>query len=225
MAVNKRNDKINDLLRRGKWPEARNLLERERAADPDNHWLLTQLGVTFYEQGQYEDALKLFLASREIVPDCPLTLWNLAGTLDSLGKYSDALSIYTWVLQSNKSPEDDPCWESRAWTDVLKTDCVYRLGVCFQHLGKRQKAEQCYHQYLNLLAIGINGMYSIEDVKRQLQKLLSTSKSGGTESQFRKAVIATLQISGVEPKKGCRRNSPEINFNEIVAGRRGANKR
>ena len=203
MTENKRNDRIKDLLRREKGLEARQLLERERETDPKNHWLITQLGVTFYEQGEYENALQFFLASLEIVADCPLTLWNLAGTFDALGKYASAMSIYTWLLQTNKSPEDDPCWESRApRTQALKTDCVYRIGVCFQHLGKKQKAENCYHQYLNILSIGIEASYSIDDVKRQLQGLHSTSKQGGAETEFRKAVKATLQISGIEPQKG-----------------------
>ena len=40
-------DKINDLFRRRQWEKARELLEKEREKAPENHWLLTQLGVTF----------------------------------------------------------------------------------------------------------------------------------------------------------------------------------
>src|SRR4051812_15417685 len=109
MAGERFSSAIDDLFRKGEWAKARRRLERERVKDPDNHWLLTQLGVTYYEQGQYADALPLFLASLKIVPDCPLTLWNLAGTLDALGKPADAVRIYTWLLDADVSPADDPC--------------------------------------------------------------------------------------------------------------------
>ena len=52
----------------------------------------------------------LVILSEAIVPDCPLTLWNLAGTLDALGKYVDAIRIYVRLLESDDSPETDPCW-------------------------------------------------------------------------------------------------------------------
>src|SRR5438094_233377 len=86
MAPDKYKDKIGALLQRGAWEDARKLLERERERNPEDHWLLTQLGVTFYEQQHHDQALPLFQASLQIVPDCPLTLWNLAGTLDAIGK-------------------------------------------------------------------------------------------------------------------------------------------
>src|SRR5437867_3450047 len=100
MARRNFSDKIDDLFQRGQWEAARKQLEAERQKDPANHWLLTQLGVTFYEQERYEKALELFQASRELMANCPLTLWNLAGTLDALGKHSAAARIYTWLLEA-----------------------------------------------------------------------------------------------------------------------------
>src|SRR5262249_34422721 len=150
--------------------------------------ILTQLGVTFYEEHRYDEALNLFLESLRIVPDCPLTLWNLAGTLDALGQPAQGLRIYTWLLRSKKTPEDDPCWESQEWSDALKTDCVYRLGVCFKHLGQKKKAEGCFHQYLNLISTGIEGTYSIEDVRREIQGLHGTRSRMAVQGEFRKAV-------------------------------------
>src|SRR5436305_1817161 len=98
--------KINELFQQCKWEEARDILERERERNPDSHWVLTQLGVTFYEQLKYRDALKIFVASLNLLSDCPLTLWNLAGTLDSLGKHADAMRIYSWLLQSKRTAEE-----------------------------------------------------------------------------------------------------------------------
>jgi len=225
MNENKPNTTIDDLFRHGKWREARSILERQREQDPANHWVVTQLGVTFYEQRQYAAALRLFRASLKIVPDCPLTLWNLAGALDALGMCAAAVRIYTWLLQSAQSPEHDPCWESAPWADALKTDCVYRLGVCFQHLGRKGKAEHCYREYLNLLSIGVEGSYSIDDVKRQVRDLRHRQGTGLAESEIRKARNATLQALGIPPRKGRWRVPPKLNFRERDVGRRAASKK
>src|SRR6185369_1292554 len=118
--------------------------------EPDSHWLLTRLGETYYEQGRYKEALGLLLKSRELVPDCPLTLWHLAGTLDALGDQAGAVRLFTWLLESKKTPEDDPCWESVEWTDSLKADCVYSLGLCFKHNGRKELADYCLRKYIAL---------------------------------------------------------------------------
>src|SRR5262245_1195750 len=177
MTASASKSKIESLIEKGEWQAAQELLERELARHPDNHWLLTQLAVALYEQKRYKEALPSLLASLDLVPDCPLTLWNLAGTLDSLGKPKSALPIYSWLLASDKSADDDPCWESQEWTDSLKTDCVYRIGVCFQRLGKWQSAEHCFRQYINLLLAGMNGTYPIEDAARSIRELQGKVKT------------------------------------------------
>jgi tetratricopeptide (TPR) repeat protein len=221
MAHETRTDTIDELFRRGEWQAAQTLLENERAADPENHWLLTQLGVTYYEQRRYEEALLLFLTSLKIVGDCPLTLWNLAGTLDALGKSSEAIEIFRWLLESKKSAEDDPCWESKEWTDALKADCVYRLGVCFQHLGKKRTAEHCFRQYVDLLLLGIDGLYSIEDAMRQIRTLHGAGKHNGVEGKRRAAVQATLQAAGGKPTKGRRRTPPAVDVEALLSAHTG----
>lgn len=223
MVRQQRNSKIEAHFQREEWEKARTLLEREREQDPANHWLLTQLGVTFYEQRRYDDALKLFLASRKLVADCPLTLWNLAGTLDALGMPARALRIYTRLLQSKQSSDDDPCWESKEWTDALKADCVYRMGVSFQQLGKKRKAEHCFREYLSLLSIEIAGSYSMADVQRRMRELHGTEKNGGVDRELRKAIASTLQVSGIAvPRITRRKPLPRPDAGKSPAGRRVA---
>jgi hypothetical protein len=224
MARNGFSDSVNRLFERADWEGARRLLEKERAKKPQDHWVLTQLGVTFYEQRRYEDALQLFLASLKLMPECPLTLWNLAGTLDALGNSGEAVRVYTWLLESKTSPEDDPCWESAEWADSLRTDCVYRLGVCFQHLGQKHKAEHCFEQYSKLLLRGIKGTYSLEDVARQIQSLHEGEKPGAARSEL-KAVKSALKASGIELGKGGRRTPPRFDERELLPGRRAASKK
>ncbi len=224
MAARRLSSKINSLFCQCKWEQARNILEVARERSPRDHWVLTQLGVTFYEQHKYEDALKLFLASRDIVDNCPLTLWNHAGTLDALGKHTEAMQIYIWLLQSNKSPDDDPCWESKEWTDRLKTDCVYRLGVCFKHLGKKQEAEHCFRQYVNLLLEGVEGTYSIVDVTQQIQNLRVSSKRAPVRSELQRILDSTLRRSGLKGINGRSHAPPKFNEKELLPRRRLASK-
>src|SRR5260370_22648315 len=120
MARDAVNAQINDLFRKDRWNEARKLLERELTKDPDNHWLLTQIGVTLYEQHRYKEALRLLQKSRKILDDCPLTLWNLAGTFDALGRPAKAARIFTRLLNCKVSPEEDPCWKARSGRKRLR---------------------------------------------------------------------------------------------------------
>jgi tetratricopeptide (TPR) repeat protein len=224
MAKDKLADAVDDLFRRSEWEAARARLEREREKDPGNHWLLTQLGVTFYEQRRYKEALPLFLASLKIVPDCPLTLWNLAGTLNALGEPAKAKRIYVWLLESQKSPADDPCWESEAWTAALKTDCTYRLGICFRHLGKKRTAELWFRQYIDLLSEGFQGSYPAEDALRQIQSLHGNGRPAGNGGALQKAVKSALLASGIGPSKGRLKAPPKLNVKKLLAGRRVASK-
>jgi tetratricopeptide (TPR) repeat protein len=224
MAHDTVSDRVNDLFRRDQWTAARRLLEAEQKKSPGDHWVLTQLGVTFYEQKKYKSALKQFLASVKIVPTCPLTLWNLAGALDSLGNYSAAKDIYTWLLESTTSPEDDPCWESKAWTDALKADAVYRLGLCYDHLGDRRKADTCFRRYLDLLLAGIDGTYSAEDVTGRIRRLHDSDRANGAAGELRKHVRSALRGSGIGTRKG-RTRPPTIDEKQLLAGVRAAAKR
>ncbi len=204
------------LIAQEEWEEARKVIQAELAREPDNHWLMTQLGVTHYEQEDYREALKLFLSSLKIVGDCPLTLWNVAGALDAIGKLEVAIEIYTWLLKSKKSAEVDPCWESAEWTDALKTDCVYRLGVCFQHLEQGESAAHCFRQYVNLLLAGMNGSYPIEDAASHIRKLQSKGKQQ-VGKEVRETIHSTLQDSGIQSIQGGRRKLPKLKLDELLA--------
>lgn len=204
------NDKINSLFAQEDWAAARAILEQEREKCPDSHWVLTQLGVTYYEERRYQDAIKLFRASKELVPDCPLTIWQLAGALDATGKSSEAIDLYTWLLRSKKSAREDHCWESDEWTETLKTDCVYRLGVCFSHQGKKDAAETCFRQYIDLLLSGVDTIYSIEDAMRQIRKLHPKDKRIVVGRELRKAM--KMEFSKVGAKT--RRKGGTAEFNE-----------
>lgn len=197
MATINLGERIDGLIDAERWEEARALIKKALKKEPNSHWLLTQLGETYYEERQYKKALKVLLESRDIVPDCPLTLWHLAGTLDALGVHAEAIRLYTWLLGSQKTPQDDPCWESAEWTAALKTDCVFRLGVCFQHLKWNNLAEYCFRKYIGILSLGTAGSYSVAEARKHLQEL-QKNKRTTLEHELEEAAAWVLQTSGVE---------------------------
>jgi len=217
-------DKINGLFNRDEWDKARRLLENELQKDPINHWLLTQLGVTFYEQRRYKDALRFFVRSRAIVADCPLTLWNLAGALDAIGKPRPAITIYNWILQAETTSHDDPCWESAQWTEALKADAVFRLGICFEHLGRKNKAEDLYRRYLEFLLKGAEGTYSVEEVTRKIRSLHEGGK-GWMKGEFKQAADAAARISGRKPRKRPASIPPSLGKRELAVSPRAVAKK
>jgi hypothetical protein len=126
------------------------------------------------------------MRSRDIVADCPLTLWHLANALDALGYHGGALQIYTWILRSKKTPADDPCWESVEWTEMLQTDCIFRIGLCFEHLGKSEEAAQSFRRYIDLRLLGMEGTYSINEATEHLQQTLPENNRETAEDELRK---------------------------------------
>ncbi len=191
-------ERINRLILAEEWDKARLLIKKKLAKEPESHWLLTQLAETYYEQRHYKRALALLLRSLDIVGDCPLTLWHLAGTLDALGDPAGALRLYTWLLESKKTADEDPCWQSAAWTDALKTDCVYRMGLCFKHQKRKDQAEYCFRQYIDLLLAGAAGSYPLEEVRHQIREL-GRNKREAVEGELQKVVKWALRTSGKAP--------------------------
>lgn len=166
-------EKINDLFAREKWTEARALIEKEVAKrDEANHWLLTRLATTHYEERQYKKALQLLEQARTLAPDCPLVLWDYAGTLDALGRSKEVIEIYMALLQRDaKTIAEEECGEGLDWAIGLLTDCFYRISVCLKHLHRPQEALRFLGWYAGLATPGVSSIYA-EDQDHVLQHTL-----------------------------------------------------
>src|SRR5207302_2267237 len=64
----------------------------------DDHWLLTRLSLTYYEEKQYRKSLQYVTQALQIAPYCPLAVWDHAGTLDMLRQKKKALQIFEWLI-------------------------------------------------------------------------------------------------------------------------------
>ena len=63
---------IEGLIRDEKWSAARKAIKAALKFEPDSHWLLTRLGLTYYEQRDYAASLVHVERARELEPRCPL---------------------------------------------------------------------------------------------------------------------------------------------------------
>ena len=89
---------IDTLIRQGEWAEAGKLIEHELAEQPDNHWLLTQLGVIHYEQGQYRESLRPKTAKRATKQSAkpsakPNSVFNTSSTARTM-KFTTGSGVY-----------------------------------------------------------------------------------------------------------------------------------
>jgi tetratricopeptide (TPR) repeat protein len=61
--------KIEALIEAENWRAARQAIRVELRLSPKNHWLLTRLGLTFYEERRYQRALEYELLALAEAPD------------------------------------------------------------------------------------------------------------------------------------------------------------
>lgn len=142
---------------------------------PDNHWLLTRLALTYYEQKQYRRAPRYELKALQLAPYCPLAIWDYAGTLDMLGRKKEALALFRWLISWG---EDDlafgQCGEGIRAARSLIADCYYRIGNILVEQQQRKRAAVAYKEHLSRRARGTRSIYPLKEVKRKYEELASS---------------------------------------------------
>lgn len=160
---------IEKAIKREDWKETRRLVRAALRRQPDSHWLLARLAITYYEVFDYEHALTIGEQAFELAPYCPLFLWDLAGTFDMLGRHRDAISIYRRLIRRGvESIAFGGCGEGLAWARGLVADCWYRLAGCERKLDRRAQAVRCYEQHLAMRGPGCRSIYQLRVVRREL---------------------------------------------------------
>ena len=174
--LQKRRDarRIEDAIKLNDWPKARLLIRRWLRLDPKDHWLLTRLGLTYYEQKQYRRALQYELKALQIEPYCPLVVWDYAGTLDMLGRKKEALSIFRWLSGwGEERLAYGPCGEGIQAARSLIADCFYRIGAILEEQGQQKRAVAAFREHLTRRTRGTRSIYPLSEVKRRYVSLSS----------------------------------------------------
>ena len=146
------------------WDGARSLIEVALESEPYNHWLITRLGLTYYEQYDYQLSFKYARAALKIAPTCPLARWDCAGALDMLKRHGEAIPHYKQMIDAGDAAiANDTCGEGLDWARSLIADCHFRLGDCHRKSGHFDAAVGQYERYLELRQQGWGSIYDQSD--------------------------------------------------------------
>lgn len=85
---------------------------------------------------------------------------------------------------------------------------MYSLGVAFQNLGEKRKADECYRQFLNLVLTGVDSIHSSDDVMRHMKKLHANGRNG-VATELQKAVRVALRLSRAGTQKAATRGTKD----------------
>ncbi|MGO8758833.1 MAG: tetratricopeptide repeat protein [Terracidiphilus sp.] len=155
------------------WTGARRLIKAELRRDPEDHWLLSRLALTYYEQRKYEQALYWDAMALQESPYCPLAIWGYAGSLEMLGRLDESLAIYRWLLSwGEEYLACGDCGEGIGRARSLLADCHYRIASIWKKKRQWKRAAAEYHIYLSKRKKGWGSIYSIRDVKASYAEVL-----------------------------------------------------
>ena len=166
--------KIESAIEREDWKQARRLIGAWLRRSPTDHWLLTRMGLTYYEQRRYRQALAYERRAFRLAPRCPLVMWDYAGTLDMLGRKKEALVLFRRLLNRGEQRlAHGPCGEGVQWARSLMADCLYRIAVILEEQHQRKRAVRAYKEHLSRRKGGSQSIYPLREVERRYKALAS----------------------------------------------------
>jgi hypothetical protein len=192
--------RINELIDRDQWDEARCLILAALEDKPGDHWLLDRLSLTYYEQRRYAEAFEVIKEAYRLMPNCPGVLWDYAGTLDMLGRKKEAIRIYKRLIARGvQKIANGECGEGVDWAKGLIADCKYRLALCYRDLSDNVSALRYFYGYFSDLSQGIDSIYKDEvDAADAPIKLLFIS-SAKSPSSVRTVTASAYDMGGLTP--------------------------
>jgi tetratricopeptide (TPR) repeat protein len=170
--------KIEAAYEQEDWPKARQMLQAELKRDPEDHWFLTTLASTYYEERDYEKALELSQRAMKLASGCPLVRWDYACALDMLDRTDEAIKQWRRLVKAGpKAIANDPCGEGTKWAASLVNDSRYRLAVAYADEGEISKAVRYIRNYLRGRKSGIASIYDEDDAQVRLKGWLAKKNS------------------------------------------------
>jgi tetratricopeptide (TPR) repeat protein len=154
------------------YQNARKILLKELKGNPNDHWLLTRISTTFYEEKKYKKALEFSQKAIQLAPNCPLTQWDHASDLEMTGDVKKAIKIWLRLLSMDTEKiANGLCGEGIARAKALQMDCAFRLGIAYRDLKNPKESKKYFDLHLNLRYPGncsiYRRKYAIERIKKQ----------------------------------------------------------
>jgi tetratricopeptide (TPR) repeat protein len=170
----KRNDKLDYYFRTENWKKARESIYFELLRKPQDHWLMTRLSMTYYEEYDYKNSLKISTEAFKIAPNCPLVLWDYAAALQMNKMGKDALIIWKKIITKGEYKiANDECGEGLKWARSLINDCRFRIGMYYVHEKKIKLGYRYLLQHLKVRKLRMGSIYNLKMIKKQILKLES----------------------------------------------------
>ncbi|MGB9145702.1 MAG: hypothetical protein WCC14_07765 [Acidobacteriaceae bacterium] len=164
---------IEKAIKADDWAGARRLIQAELRLNPKDHWLMSRLALTYYEQRKYEKAMYWDVAALQEAPCCPLAMWSYAGTLDMLGRYAEALVIYRCLASwSEEELAHGNCGEGVPRARSLITDCLYRIARIWEEKRQWKRSAAAYKEHLSRRKNGSGSIYPVREVKVRYEDVL-----------------------------------------------------
>ena len=156
------------------WEQARKLIKADLKTDPNNHWLLTRLAATYYEQRKYGTALRISKRAVQLMPNCPLVLWDLAGAFEMCGEETKAILIWKDLLKLGESDVAyNECGEGLRWARSLLNDCRYRIAIVLADRRRNKDAIQWLDEHIKHRRPGLPSIYPLRQVKESRREFES----------------------------------------------------
>jgi len=163
--------KIDLLFEQENYPIARKILLKELKENPNDHWLLTRISTTYYEEKKYKKALDFSKKAIQFAPDCPLTQWDHAGDLEMTGNLCNAIKIWKRLLSlDTEKLANDQCGEGMTRAKALQMDCAFRLGIAYNELNKPLESKKYFDLHLKLRYPGNRSIYRLKYVMKRIKQ-------------------------------------------------------
>ncbi len=164
------NDLVNDYIMNEEWDKAKEILEKELAKNPEDHWIITQLSEVFYEMRDYDKALELSTKAIELAPDCPLVMNDNALHLYMHEKDKEAIEIWDKMLK--KGVEEiayGKCGEGLKVAKSMLNDVRMRIGLSYFETGEKKKALNYFNEHLNNRQRGLYSNFTKREVEKKIK--------------------------------------------------------
>jgi tetratricopeptide (TPR) repeat protein len=169
-------EKINLLFAEENYSGARKLLLGLLKENANDHWLLTRLSTTYYEEKNYKKALEFSRKAIEISPDCPLSLWDYAGALEMTGETKRAIDVWKKLFSMDiEKLANDNCGEGVTRAKALQMDCAFRIGIAYATLRELSKSKEYFDKHLKLRHPGNRSIYDLKYVKDRIKRITTTN--------------------------------------------------
>ena len=137
--------KADKLFMEKKYPEARQVIEKIIADNPDTYILYKNIGNSYFEEENYGEAIKAYMKLYEKTPERADVIAAIANSYNNLETKDEAAKWYGKLSVG----------------DVQDVDTAYNAGVCLYNAGSTDSAAQYFQKSVQIDPSFAEGYYQL----------------------------------------------------------------